>query len=749
MRPKERLVLVGNGMAGVRALEELLKVAPDMYAISVFGAEPCGNYNRILLSPVLSGEKSIHDIMLNDESWYADNSITLHKGREAVRIERRARLVLAADGTSEFYDRLLIATGANPVILPIPGHDLPGVITFRSIRDVDTMFEAARQYRHAVVIGGGLLGLEAASGLLARGMRVTGVHLMDTLMERQLDAAAGAMLHDSLARRGIQFMLGAETQEIIGKKRVQGVRFKDGREISADLAEMGFRRYQGSMASTKLKVSGIDVFSAGELTGDGKAETIVMQDAALGVYKKLIIKDNRVRGAVLYGDTMDGPWYFQLMREGSDISGMRARLLHGQAHLVNAGRGGAKAVAAMSDDAEVCGCNGVTKGQIVGAIIGKKLFTLDEVRVHTKASSSCGSCTGLVEQILAMTLGGDYSAAPGEKPLCKCTDYTHDEVRGHIRERRLTSMDAVFAALKWKTPDGCTSCRPALNFYLIATWPAGAKDDLRPRPITERVHANIQKEGDYSVVPRMWGGVTNPDELRRIADVVDKYRIPAVKLTGGQRIALAGVKKEDLPKVWADLGMPSGYAYGRALRSVKTCVGKAFCRFGTQDTLGLGIELEKKFWGMWGPHKVKLGVSGCPRNCAEATIKDFGVVGVESGWELHGGGNGGVKVRACDLLCKVATQEEVFEYAGAFLQLYRDEGRYLERTAQWVERIGLSHIKQRIVADAEGRKALYARLLESQKYAQVDPWAERARQGVETQEFEPLGAISDQPSAIS
>ena len=818
MRPKEKLVLVGNGMAGVRALEELLKVAPDMYAISVFGAEPHGNYNRILLSPVLSGEKSIHDIMLNDESWYADNSITLHKGREAVRIERRARLVLAADGTSEFYDRLLIATGSNPIVLPVPGHDLPGVITFRNIRDVDTMAEAARQYRHAVVIGGGLLGLEAASGLLARGMRVTVVHLMDTLMERQLDAAAGAMLHDSLARRGIQFMLGAETQEIIGKKRVQGVRFKDGREISADLvvmavgirpnialakqagvycergivvndtmqtydprvyavgecvqhrgetygfvaplfeqakvcanhlAEMGFRRYQGSMASTKLKVTGIDVFSAGELTGDGKAETIVMQDAALGVYKKLIIKDNRVRGAVLYGDTMDGPWYFQLMREGSDISGMRARLLHGQAHLGNAGHGGANAVAAMSDNAEVCGCNGVTKGQIVGAIIGKKLFTLDEVRVHTKASSSCGSCTGLVEQILAMTLGGDYSAAPGEKPLCKCTDYTHDEVRGHIRERRLTSMDAVFAALKWKTPDGCPTCRPALNFYLIATWPAEAKDDLRSRHISERVHANIQKEGDYSVVPRMWGGVTSPDELRRIADVADKYRIPAMKVTGGQRIALAGVKKEDLPKVWADLGMPSGYAYGRALRSVKTCVGKAFCRFGTQDTLGMGIELEKKFWGMWGPHKVKLGVSGCPRNCAEATIKDFGVVGVESGWELHVGGNGGVKVRACDLLCKVATQEEVFEYAGAFLQLYRDEGRYLERTAQWVERIGLAHVKQRVVADAEGRKALYARLLESQKYAQVDPWAERARQGVETQEFEPLKAISDQPSAIS
>jgi len=815
---QEKLVLVGNGMAGVRTLEELLGIAPDLYHITVFGTEPCGNYNRILLSSVLAGEKGLQDIMLNDAAWYAQHGVTLHQGKEVVEIDRRQRTVVARDGTAAPYDRLLLATGSSPVILPVPGSDLPGVATFRDIADVRGMVEAAQRHRHAVVIGGGLLGLEAAHGLLKRGMVVTVVHLMDTLMEKQLDAAAGGMLEQSLTQRGIRFLLGAETQEIIGKKRVQGVRFKDGREITADLvvmavgirpnialakhagiyyergvvvndtlqtfdpsiyavgecaqhrgrtyglvaplfeqakvcanhlAQIGFRRYQGSMTSNRLKVTGIDVFSAGDFAGGDKTESIVLQDAASGVYKKLVIQNNRIRGAVLVGDTLDGPWYFQLMREGSDIGGLRKRLLYGQAHLGDSGHGGVNAVAAMSDATEVCGCNGVTKGAIVGAIHAKKLFTLEEVRAHTKASSSCGSCTGLVEQILAMTLGGDYSAAPREKPLCKCTDYTHDEVRGHIRERRLTSMDAVFAALKWKTPDGCPSCRPALNFYLIATWPAEAKDDLRSRHISERVHANIQKEGDYSVVPRMWGGVTSPDELRRIADVVDKYRIPAVKLTGGQRIALAGVKKDDLPKVWADLGMPSGYAYGRALRSVKTCVGKAFCRFGTQDTLGLGIELEKKFWGMWGPHKVKVGVSGCPRNCAEATIKDFGVVAVESGWELHVGGNGGVKVRATDLLCKVTTQEEVLEYCGAFLQLYRDEGRYLERTAAWVERIGLAYIKRRVAEDADGRKALYARLLESQKYAQVDPWAERARQGVETQEFEPLRAISDQPSAIS
>ena len=811
---KEKLVLVGNGMAGVRTLEELLKTAPDMYDITVFGAEPYVNYNRILLSPVLAGEKSFNDIILNDESWYETHGITLYKGREITAINRKTRSVIARDGTVAPYDRLLLATGSNPVILPVPGHQLPGVITFRDIYDVDTMVKASEMLRHAVVIGGGLLGLEAANGLKQRGMNVTVVHLSQTLMERQLDATAGGMLLRSLEARGVEFLLGAQTEEIIGKKHAQSVRFKDGREISADLvvmavgirpnmeiakksgiycergilvndtlqtydpsvyavgecvqhrgntyglvaplfeqakvcanhlAEIGFRRYQGSITSTKLKVTGVDVFSAGDFTGNGETENIVLQDPSVGVYKKLVLKDNRIQGAVMVGDTMDGPWYFQMMREGTDISGFRTRLLYGQAHLGDAGHGGVNAVTTMSDAAEVCGCNGVCKGEIVQAIVGKKLFTLDDVRAHTKASSSCGSCTGLVEQILAMTLGGDYSATPKIKPLCPCTEYTHDEVRARIREQHLTSIRTVMDSLDWKRADGCHVCRPALNYYLISTWPAEAKDDYQSRFINERAHANIQKDGTYSVIPRMWGGVTTPDELRTIANVVDKYHIPTVKLTGGQRVDMLGVKKEDLPRVWADLnqgGLVSGHAYGKALRTVKTCVGSEWCRFGVQDSTKMGIDLERMTWGSWMPHKFKMAVSGCPRNCAEATIKDFGVVSVESGWELHVGGNGGVKVRVTDLLCKVASEPEVLEYCGAFIQLYREEARYLERTAPWVERVGLTSIKQKIVENPAERKALHARFLESQKYAQVDPWAERASEGVDRHEFIPLKQIA-------
>jgi nitrite reductase (NADH) large subunit len=294
--------------------------------------------------------------------------------------------------------------------------------------------------------------------------------------------------------------------------------------------------------------------------------------------------------------------------------------------------------------------------------------------------------------------------------------------------------------LEWKTPDGCHKCRPGLNFYLLCAWPAEYQDDKQSRFINERAHGNIQRDGTYSVVPRMWGGVTSAKELRAIADVAEKYAVPTVKVTGGQRIDLLGVKKEDLPSVWRDLnaaGFVSGHAYGKALRTVKTCVGKQWCRFGTQDSTGLGIKLERATWGSWHPHKVKLAVSGCPRNCAEATIKDLGVVCVDSGYELHVGGNGGIKIRATDFLCKVGTEEEVIEYCCAYLQLYREEARYLERTAPWIERVGLTHVRERIVEDAKGRAALHARFLESQKYSQTDPWAERAA-GKQAEEFRPL-----------
>jgi len=805
---KMKLVMVGNGMAGVRTLEELLKISPDLYDITVFGAESHANYNRIMLSPVLAGEQTIQDIMLNDVDWYAQNGITLHLGKKITKIDRQRRTVETEDGMVAEYDRLLLATGSNPVMLPVPGGELDGVVSFRDIRDVDAMLEASARYKHAVVIGGGLLGLEAANGLMLRGMDVTVVHLAPWLMERQLDQTAARMLQKNLEARGLKFLLEKQTEQLVGKNsRVVAVRFKDGQEILADLVVMavgirpnvalaesagihcnrgvavndtmqtydpriyavgecvahrgvsyglvaplfemakvcanhlallGYGRYVGSTVSTKLKVTGIDLFSAGDFSGAEGAEEIVLSDPVGGVYKKLVIRDNKLEGAVLYGDTADGAWYFQLLREGRCIGAIRDHLMFGQANIGTGGHQGQTHAAAMSDEMEVCGCNGISKGTIVKAIKEKGLFTIEDVRKHTKASSSCGSCSGLVEQILASTLGGDYSAAPAAKSMCGCTEHTHEEVRAAIREHKLLSIPDTMKFMEWRTPNGCASCRPALNYYLISTWPKEAADDPQSRFINERAHANIQKDGTFSVVPRMWGGLTNAGELRRIADVADKYQVPMIRVTGGQRIDLFGIKKEDLPRVWADLDMPSGYAYGKALRTVKTCVGSEFCRFGTQNSTRMGIDLEKTFWKMWAPHKVKLAVSGCPRNCAEAAIKDVGIIGVDSGWEIHIAGNGASKTEVAQFFAKVKTAEEVLEYSGAFLQLYREEARYLDRTVHWVQRVGLDYVKARVVDDAENRKALYERLLFALQDTQ-DPWSEMAAAPAR-KEFEVISA---------
>ncbi|HEY8084834.1 MAG TPA: nitrite reductase large subunit NirB [Methylophilaceae bacterium] len=804
---KMRLVMVGNGMAGVRTLEELLKIAPDVYDITVYGAEPHPNYNRIMLSPVLAGEQTINDIILNSREWYAENGITLHTGKKIVTIDRINRKVIADDGSEAEYDRLLLATGSNPFILPVPGNDLQGVIGFRDIADVDTMIDAAGKHKHAVVIGGGLLGLEAANGLAIRGMDVTVIHIHEWLLERQLDKTAGKMLQKSLEQKGLKFMLGKNTEQIIGSDgHISAIRFKDGEEIPADLlvmavgirpnialaqaagihcdrgivvndtmqtydpriyavgecvahrgttyglvaplfemgkvcathlANFGIGRYSGSVTSTKLKVTGIDLFSAGDFSGGEGTEEIVMHDAVGGIYKKLVIKDDKIIGSVLYGDTTDGSWYFQMLRDGKKIHEIRDHLMFGQDSLGNTGHAGQDKAAAMTDDMEVCGCNGVTKGTVVKAIKQQGLFTLEDVRKCTKASGSCGSCTGLVEQILASTLGGGYAPAPTSKAMCGCTDKNHEEVRQVIRDQKLLNIPEAMAFMEWRTPNGCATCRPAMNYYLISTWPHEAQDDPQSRFVNERAHANIQKDGTYSVVPRMYGGVTTPDQLRKIADVADKYAVPMVKVTGGQRIDLLGVKKEDLPKIWADLDMPSGYAYGKSIRTVKTCVGSEFCRFGTQDSTRMGIELEKAFDHMWAPHKVKFAVSGCPRNCAESGIKDVGIIGVDSGWEIYVGGNGGIKTEVAQFLCKVKTHEEVLEYSGAFIQLYREQARYLDRTVHWMHRVGLEYVKKHIVEDNEGRKALFDRLLYALQGA-TDPWADRVKDAEKRSAFEPI-----------
>ena len=794
---REHLVVIGNGMAGCRAVEELLARDATRYRVTIFGAEPRVNYNRIMLSPVLAGEKSFAEIVINGQDWYDEHGIALIAGDPVAGVDRTAKTVTTRGGLTMGYDRLVIATGSDPFIIPVPGKDLPGVIGFRDMNDVETMLEAANRGGAAVVIGGGLLGLEAAHGLSLRGMKVTVIHLMPTLMERQLDEAAGWLLKQALEARGQTILTGADTAQILGTARAEGVLLKDGTTIPADLVVMavGIRPsvaiardagvvvnrgilvddhmvtsdpailavgecvehdgqvyglvaplwemcraladalveaptgYKGSVTSTKLKVSGIDLFSAGDFSGGGDAEDIVLRDASRGIYKRVVVRDDRIVGAVLYGDTADGGWYFDLLKRGEDISQLRDVLIFGQSFASGGGVADPSlAVAALSDDAEICGCNGVSKRKVVQSIVAGAC-SLDAVRSTCKASASCGSCTGLVESLLSLTMGEDYGGARTVKTLCKCTSFGHDDVRREIVAQAMRSIPEAMQKLHWSTPDGCASCRPALNYYLLCALPGEYVDDQKSRFVNERMHANIQKDGTYSVVPRIWGGLTNPRELRAIADVVEKFNAPMVKVTGGQRLDIFGIKKEDLPAVWADLnaaGMVSGHAYGKSLRTVKTCVGSDWCRFGTQDSTGLGVKIEQMTWGSWMPHKFKIAVSGCPRNCAESTIKDFGIICVDSGYELHVGGNGGIKVRVTDLLCKVATEVEAMEVCAAFVQLYREQAHYLERTAPWIERVGLDHVKTALFDDPATVARLAAEFRYSQTFMQDDPWAKRA-----------------------
>ncbi len=804
---KQKLVVIGAGMASGRVLEHLTDAAPDAFDITLFNAEPRGNYNRIMLSPVLAGDQTYEDIVTHDDDWYAERGITCRFGEKVAKIDRDLKVIEGENGHVP-YDKLIFGTGSNPFMIPMPGHDLDGVIAYRDLEDTEQMMGMGAGNK-VVVIGGGLLGLEAAAGMAARGADVTVVHIMGHLMERQLDPAAGYLLKKSLEEKGITVLLNAKSTEIAGKDgKARTLLLDDGTELPCDLLVMavGIRpnialaqetglavgrgihvddqmitsdadiyavgecvEHQGEIfglvaplydqanvlaqtllgdeaafkqrsLSTKLKVTGCDLFSAGDFAEGDTREDIVFRDPARGVYKRLVLEDDKLVGAVMYGDTADSNWFFGLIRDAEDVSEMRETLIFGPAYQGGGSADPLSAVAALPPEAEICGCNGVCKSDITTAIEGGAT-DLGAIRATTKASASCGTCTGLVEQLLQVTLGDDFQM-PTAQPICGCCDLTHEDVRRLIKSQELKSQEAVWQELGWKTLNGCHVCRPAVNYYLLADWPVEYQDDPQSRFVNERKHANIQKDGTFSVVPRMWGGITNPAELRAIADAAEKYDVPTVKVTGGQRIDLLGVKGADLPYIWSDLnkaGLVSGHAYSKGLRTVKTCVGTDHCRFGTQDSTGLGVKLEKILWGSWTPHKLKLAVSGCPRNCAEATCKDIGVVCVDSGYQISIGGAAGMDVKETELLVQVPTEDEAIEVVMAVTQAYREGGKYLDRLYKWMAKVGLDWIKETVVDNLDNRRALVERFELSQSIYRKDPWAEHAK---EAQRFAPIADLT-------
>ncbi|MBO0910362.1 MAG: NAD(P)/FAD-dependent oxidoreductase [Acidobacteria bacterium] len=783
----ENLVVVGNGMAGVASVEQILGHSPK-FEITVFGDETHVNYNRILLSSVLAGEKSFDDIVLNGLDWYERHGIDLRLGVRIVDVDPCRNTVTGDDASVTHFDKLLLATGSVPLIPSIEDVKKDGVFVFRNLDDTRALLERAGPGVKAVVIGGGLLGLEAARGLEVQGCEVTVVHLMETLMERQLDPTGGAYLADQMNRMGITVLLGLSTSRVLGNGRVEGVEFKGGGTIPADLVVIaaGIRpnvtlaekaglevkrgivvndymetshpdifavgecvqhkgvcyglvaplmeqakvlaatitgnqgpKYEGSVQAAKLKIMGVDVFSAGEIDEklDG-SEVIRYEDRSLGVYKRLTIKNNRLAGVILFGETKDSHRYLEWLRAGTDLASERRRLL-----FPGPEEDGGEEIAAIADSETVCGCMGVTKGRIIHAIHEKGIRTLAQLKESTRASTGCGSCAGLCQALLKAVAPEFQEDA--KKTMCKCIPFPEDNLREILRSQQLKTVQEVLEI--YGSGTGCEVCKPALSYMLDMLWCGEYEEDRSARFINDRVHANIQKDGTFSVVPRIRGGVTSPSELRRIADAAEKYRVRMVKITGSQRIDLLGVKKSDLPKIWADLGMPSGQAYTKGVRMVKTCVGTDFCRFGVQDSTRAGIELERSFENLYTPHKLKMGAVGCPRNCAEATVKDIGLVGQEGSWQVVAGGAAGKKVRKADLLITVETTQEALDAAGLFFQYYRENANYLERTYDFIERVGIEKVRKETVYAPEAVKEGLRDRLRKSKERSRDAWLERDR----------------------
>jgi nitrite reductase (NADH) large subunit len=651
------------------------------------------------------------------------------------------------------------------------------------------MVRYARDHERAVVIGGGLLGLEAARGLQGHGVHVTLVHAGSHLMNAQLDAQGGAVLRRSVERLGIAVELNARTEAVLGKDEVAGVRFADGRTLPCDMVVVaaGIRprtelaqasglpveraivvddqlrvldepdiyavgecvqhrgqtyglvaplweqarvladhvtgtnrkaAYHGLRTATKLKVAGVDVAAMGITAPERDDDEFVMfSEPRRGVYMSVIIRDDRLIGATLLGDVSKVGFLIQAFDRGLPLPEERVRLL-----FELGGPPAAVSAAELADTAQVCNCNGVSKSELVSSVRGG-IKSVTGVMDATRAGKGCGSCKLLVTQIVEWAAGGAAEEDPSANWYVPGVPMDKAELMAAIRAQRLTSVSAVFDALAGGREDA--KSKMGLVSLLRMMWGKEYVDERDARFINDRVHANIQKDGTFSVVPQMKGGCTTPAQLRRIADVADKYAVPLVKLTGGQRIDLLGIRKEDLPDVWADLGMPSGYAYGKSFRTVKTCVGSDYCRFGVGDSTALGIAIETRFQGLESPGKMKLAVTGCPRNCAEAYVKDLGVVAVDGGrWEIYIGGAAGAHVRKGDLLATVGSPGEVITLTGRFLQYYRENANWLERTYAFVPRIGIERIRAIILDDSDGiAAALDARMQESVD-GYRDPWLE-------------------------
>jgi nitrite reductase (NADH) large subunit len=793
---RQKLVVIGNGMAGARAVEEVLaRGGGEQFDIVMFGDEVYGNYNRILLSNLLNGSQTQDDILINPLDWYRENGIKLHSGERVEAVDRAAKVVVSNNGVREHYDKLLIATGSRAFIPPMAGAYAsegklkPGVFGYRTIDDCAAIVEYAKKSKVVVTIGGGLLGLEAARAMTVLGCQSHVVHLAGHLLEMQLDTTAGAILKKAMEGMGIQVHLKKLTSEVKGSDKVEGLAFKDDTSLDCDMvivaagirpnSEIGVRAgltveraivvdnhmrsvddpdvyvvgecaqhrgrvyglvaplwdqgkvfadhitekntssvYLGSKLATKLKVMGIELASMGATEpSEERDEVIQFTEPKKGTYKKLIVRDGRLVGSILMGDISKAAYLMQAFDRDSPLPEERLSLLF------DLGTPSAKiTLDEMPADAQVCNCNGVTKNAI-GACVAAGKRSTKAVMDATRAGMGCGSCKSMVKEVVEWFCGGDVQEDPSIHYYVASIPLNKTELIKAVREQNLKSVSSVFAALAGGVEDAPS--KPALASLLITLWNNEYVDERDARFINDRVHGNIQKDGTFSVVPEMPGGVCTPDELKRIADAAVKYNVPLVKVTGGQRIDLVGIKKDDLPGIWNDLGMPAGYAWGKSYRTCKACIGTDFCRFGLGDSMGLALKIERRFRGIDSPGKLKLATAGCPRNCSEALIKDIGVVAIGEGkWEIYVGGAGGAHVRKGDLLCVVDSEDDALLYSGRFMQYYRENAKYKERTYTFLDRLGIERIRAVVIDDSDGIAAELDAAMKRSTDATYDPWKE-------------------------
>ncbi|MFH8927466.1 nitrite reductase large subunit NirB [Streptomyces pristinaespiralis] len=799
------IVVVGHGMVGQRFLEALAeRGVTERARVVVLCEEPRPAYDRVRLTSYFSGNTP-DDLSMVADGFMAEHGIELHLDDPAETIDTTTRTVTSRAGLTLTYDTLVLATGSYPFVPPVPGKDAEGCFVYRTIEDLLAIEEYAKTARVGAVVGGGLLGLEAAGALKGLGLETHVVEFAPRLMPVQVDEGGGAALLRTIENMGLSVHTGVGTQEVLAGENgaVSGMALSDGSQLATDLVvfsagvrprdqlareaglavgerggiivdeqcrtsdpavfaigecalasdgrvyglvapgyEMaeavadvidgGTRSFTGADTSTKLKLLGVDVASFGDAHGaaDGCLD-VVYSDSRAGVYKKLVVDgEGTLLGGILVGDAESYGTLRALTGSVPPVSPEQLVLPAG------AGAPAALGPGALPDEAVICSCHNVTKGTIRGAVTEHSCTTVPEVKKCTKAGTGCGSCVKVLGQLVNAEL--EASGVEVDKGLCGCFGQTRQELYEIVRALRITSYQKLLDSHGREAArggNGCEVCKPTVGSIIASLAPTiGASgyvlegEQAALQDTNDHFLANMQKNGSYSIVPRIPGGEITPEKLIVIGEVARDFGL-YTKITGGQRIDMFGARVDQLPQIWArlvDAGFESGHAYGKALRTVKSCVGQTWCRYGVQDSVRMAIDLELRYRGLRSPHKLKSAVSGCQRECAEAQSKDFGVIATANGWNLYVGGNGGATPRHADLLAQDLSDAELVRLIDRFLMFYIRTADRLERTSTWLERIegGLEHVRDVVVHDSLGICAELESLMADHVAGYRDEWAE-------------------------